>query len=513
MTVGSPLGAKLLDDDTPQPKKTPCNTYVIVFVASLGGFLFGYDTGIVSGAMLEIKHPGSGIASDTEELTNVAQEVIVSSTIGAAAVGSMMSGVLQRFTYFGRRTCALLGSILFAIGAIVMALASSVPLMVVGRVIVGVAVGIASQVVPTFIAEVAPPHLRGSLVILNNAVLVLGQVSASGVACAYAAIDQTKGTVEGWRWMLGWGAFPAFLMFFGLFVLPESPRWLLSVPNDAARALKALRWLRQDEELAQAELTKITSSIVEDREQEERSGSGKSSLLQKLMTRRVRSALALGVGLQLLQQCAGINTIMYYSGTIIQMASKSNRLEESEPKASGLSKSDVHDVCMTIPVAACQLLGNFVGMALADRKGRRPLALTSLMCCAVSLLALGFAFYPEKAVGWLSLMGMCFYLFTFGIGMAPVPWLVNAEIYPLEVRSVANSLATAANWVANYIVAQTFLDIAEALSTNQEEPSTHPDGAFWLYGAVAIIGFFSLFWKMPETANKTLEEMDEVFGG
>merc|ERR1712032_929604 len=151
-------------------------------------------------------------------------------------------------------------------------------------------------------------------------------------------------------------------------------------------------------------------------------------------------------------------------------------------------------------------------MILVDKLGRRPLILCSLLGSCIFLGLLGGAFFTAGSnVGLFALIGMCAYLFSFGIGLAPVPWLINAEIYPLEVRGVANSVATATNWVANFLVAATFLDISRALSTDPACPDAHPDGAFWLYGGAAFAGFIWLAIVMPETRGKTLEQMDALF--
>jgi len=310
---------------------------------------------------------------------------------------------------------------------------------------------------------------------------------------------------------LGWGTFPAACMLVGLMFLPESPRWLLYNKQDTERALAALVWMRSSRAAAEAELTQISAAIAIEH-QSRPIENGHPTLMQRLVKPRVFRALCLGVGLQLLQQSIGINTIMYYSATILQM---SHGASEGCPSADvvkdRLTSSDVRDVCWTVPIASCQLVGNFVGMALADRSGRRPLTLSSLSLVCLSLVALGYSFYPQEAVGSLALGGMCIYLLAFGIGMSPMPWVVNAEIYPLDERSVANSIATAANWVGNFIVSFTFLDLASALSTSRDCPSQHPDGAFWLYAAIALVGLIVLAFKMPETSGKSLEEMDEIF--
>lgn len=309
--------------------------------------------------------------------------------------------------------------------------------------------------------------------------------------------------------MLGWGAAPAVGMFFGLVCLPESPRWLLHCRRDETGALAALTWLRGSEDLARTELAEVSAAIASEGDTNARRN---LSMWRRLTSRRLRRALTLGVGLQLLQQCVGVNTIMYYSATILQMGHQgTSTCSKPDSSADGLTDDAVRDVCFTVPIASCQLVGNLIGMFLADRGGRRPLTLSSLSVVFVSLCALGYSFHPEKDLGWLALGGMCMYLLAFGVGMSPMPWVVNAEIYPLGERSIANGIATSANWVSNFVVSATFLDLAKALSTNRKCPDQHPDGAFFLYAGIALIGLIVLAFTMPETRGKTLEQMDELF--
>jgi len=174
----------------------------------------------------------------------------------------------------------------------------------------------------------------------------------------------------------------------------------------------------------------------------------------------------------------------------------------------------VTEICLTALVALAQLVGAFVGMALVDRCGRRPLLLGSLGGVVLSLTLLGFSFHPGGLeVDGAPLMAMVIYLAFFGAGMGSLPWIVNSEIYPLQARSVCIGIATAANWVANFVVAATFMDLAGALSTDRDCPSSHPDGAFWLYALVSAVGFVGLFFGMPETKGLTLEEISDLFEG
>lgn len=427
----------------------------------------------------------------------------------------------------------MVGTLWFMVGSIVMALTPGVRVLLLGRVIVGVAVGLASHAVPLYIAEVAPPDLRGTLCAGNSVCIVLGQVSAGAVCCAYARAR----TMEGWRFMLGWGAPPAALMLLGFIFLPESPRWLLLCRNDVATARSELARIRGDGVHVDEEIQHIQDSMrveheavrladdpdgVGDATAEARPASAPKGPT-RLCDRGVRRALVLGCGLQLLQQFCGINTLMYYSATILQMTREGG--SEDSPGC-GVATADVplkhldddlfkpehtHDICMTAVVSSAQLFGTVVGMFLIDIAGRRPLTLSSLFGISLSLILLGYSFFSSPPNGTLALTSMVMYLSSFGVGMNPMPWLINSEIYPLSVRSQAVGLSTACNWVANFVVAASFLHLSKALSTSAECPEDHPDGAFWLYGAIGFLGFAWLSRALPETKGKSLEEIEKFF--
>mmetsp|Transcript_112340 Transcript_112340/g.324503 ORF Transcript_112340/g.324503 Transcript_112340/m.324503 type:complete len:619 (+) Transcript_112340:73-1929(+) len=479
---------------------------VLTLNSAVGGFLFGYDTGVVSGAMLQIKNAKQGLG----DLTSLEQEVIVSSTIAGAVVGSLLSGEMQKRLLLGRRTTILAGSGLFAAGALVMGVAWDVASMTVGRIIVGIAVGIVSHVIPLYISECAPDNLRGRLTAVNSIFIVFGQVVAALVCCqvARARVEQ------GWRWMLGLGGVPALSMFLGFLQMPESPRYVLlkGLGDDASqrRAEEILRNLRgrSGADLVKQEMNAAMESL--DR------SSGPSTLWEVLRPVAVRRALLLGCFLQLLQQLCGVNTLMYYSATLLQMSGKGGLSCGAAVPDAPVEFDPVEgvaEICLSSVVACAQLVGTIAGMLMVDRFGRRPLLLASLAGVCTSLFLLGLSFHPgglESASA--PLVAMVLYLIAFGVGMAPLPWIVNAEIYPMEAKSTCVGIATAMNWVANFFVAATFLDLAEALSTDQTCPSAHPDGTFFLYALIAALGFVGLMAKMPETKGLSVEDVTRLFG-
>jgi len=556
--------------------------WFFVSISCIGGLLFGYDTGVISGA--------SVLLQAQFELSSLKLEVVVSSTVLLAAAGSLCAGSLN--SQFGRRPTILLASLVFTLGAAVMAAAPSFGMLVLGRTVVGLAVGLSSGTVPIYIAELAPASLRGRLVALNNVCIVSGQVLAGLVAGAFALAPQ------GWRWMLGIGAVPALVQLFGMFFLPESPRWLLE-QGHTERARAVMRRSRPatvaSEAEIDAEIGEVLAFLAAAKEAEAALGltpvasaagvapsasSGGGGLLDKPRRvslpraadgaeeataaagagtagtarvpssrgaattdayprlalpgllprfRPVRKQLRLGVGLMLLQQLVGINTIMYYSTPILKQAFYSG-----QPHVTAEERAFV--VWLSAPVACGQLIGCLAGMILIDRLGRRPLVLLSLGGCTAALVVQGLNFYvdahacggalggaaaaadgaalPDRSpgaegrsgvcalTGWFSLGGMVAYLVSFGLGMSPVPWALNAELYPLALRPACVGLATAANWFANFAVAGSFLSLEEALG---------PAGTFWLYGAFAALGWAWLWLELPETAGKSLEEIEALF--
>lgn len=495
----SPDGSRTValghQDDTPFTRARVGRAILVLTLNSaIGGFLFGYDTGVVSGAMLQIKTAQQGLGN----LTSLEQEVIVSSTIAGAVFGSLLSGETQKRLWIGRRTCILVGSGLFALGALLMGVAWDVPSITAGRVVVGIAVGMVSHVVPLYISECSPDELRGRLTAVNSIFIVLGQVSASLVCCSLARAK----VPHGWRWMLGLGGVPAFAMFAGFLVMPESPRYILlkgrGDDESQRRARVVLTRLRgkMGGDLVKQEMRVALESL---------GASGSLSFCDTLRPIGVRRALLLGCFLQLLQQLTGVNTLMYYSATLLQMS-----LETTDGCGAGDSDG-VAEICLSSLVAAAQLLGTVVGMCLVDRFGRRPLLLGSLVGVGLSLFLLAWSFHPGAGSASAPLLGMVLYLLAFGVGMAPLPWIVNAEIYPMEAKSTCVGIATATNWAANFLVAATFLDLATALSTDAACPAAHPDGTFFLYGLVATLGFMGLVLKMPETKGLSVEEISRVF--
>jgi sugar porter (SP) family MFS transporter len=436
--------------------------YVAAAFAGLGGLLFGYDTGVISGAELFLKSDFS--------LSVPALEVIVSGVLAGAAVGALAGGRLGDL--FGRRTLLIVTAIIFALGALLCAFTPSVGILIAGRVIVGLAIGLSSSAVPVYISEVSPPATRGWMVSLFQLAITLGILLAYLVDYAFARI-------QGWRWMFGLAVVPAGIFVTGMLFLPESPRWLAKRGrhDDARKVLGRIRGASE----ADGELLDIDRSLATAEEH----GNWRDLLHPSL-----RPALVLGIGLAIFQQITGINTVIYYAPIIIQSA--------------GIS-SNSGAILATAGIGAVNVLMTIVSMWLIDRVGRRPLLLTGIAGMAVALGALGWVFHsasPTGLLSWLAVGSMMLYVAFFAISLGPIFWLLISEIYPLRVRSSTEGLAAMSCWVSNLAVSLTFLSLLHGLGATK---------TFWLYGLFAVAAWLFSYRLVPETKERTLEEIEQFW--
>jgi len=431
--------------------------YLAAAISALGGLLFGYDTGVISGAILFIKRDFA--------LSTGLVEVIVSAVLAGAVLGAAVGGVLT--DRFGRRRILIATAVLFVACALETAVASTVTWLVIGRVVIGTAIGVASFVAPLYISEIAPVAIRGSLVGLNQLALT------SGIVLAYL-VDYAFAGVQGWRWMLGLAALPGAALGIGMWRMPESPRWLMSrARTESARAVLAR--MRNPAEV-EGELQDIRTSL-------ETQEGGWADLWKP----GVRIAMVVGIGLAIWQQVTGINTVIYYAPTIFQFA--------------GLGSASVA-ILATLGVGIVNVLMTIVALRLVDRVGRRPLLLTGLAGMIVSLVVLGLAFRVPALSGrlaWITATSLMIYVGSFAVGLGPVFWLLISEIYPLQVRGVAMSVATLANWAANLLVALTFLSLIEVAG----RPLT-----FWSYALAGVGAWWFVYRLVPETKGQTLEHIE-----
>jgi MFS transporter, SP family, galactose:H+ symporter len=440
-----------------QPSGSGGFIYLAAGFAALGGLLFGYDTGVISGAVIFIKKDFA--------LSTFPQELVVSMVLAGATVAALSGGRLA--DRFGRRKTLLGTSVIFMAGALVCALAPNFSTLVAGRAIVGIGIGLASTTVPVYISEVSPPEARGWQVSLFQLAITVGIVAAYLIDYAFSASGA-------WRWMLGLAVIPGAILGAGMLFLPESPRWLAKYqhPEEARRVLKKVRGTSEVE----PELSGILDSLAVSEEH------GRWS---DLLHPAVRPALVVGIGLAIFQQITGINTVIYYAPTIIQSAGM--------PSASAA-------ILATAGIGLVNVLMTIVAMWLIDRVGRRPLLLTGIAGMIVTLGVLGLLFNTQRGVsGWAAVVTLMAYVAFFAISLGPIFWLLISEIYPLQIRGLAEGTAAATNWIFNLLVSITFLTLLELIG---------PSRTFWLYGALAVAAWLFSYYMVPETKGRTLEEIE-----
>jgi SP family galactose:H+ symporter-like MFS transporter len=442
------------------PGKGARFVYLAAAFAALGGLLFGYDTGVISGALIFIKKEFA--------LSIFEQELIVSIVLAGAIVGAFSGGRLS--DRFGRRATLLATSVVFIVGAIFCAAATSIAALVIGRIIVGLGIGLACTTVPIYISEVAPPEARGWQVSLFQLAITIGILGAYLVDFAYAK-------TEAWRWMLGLAVIPGVILGVGMLFLPESPRWLAKYlhPEAARAVLVRIRGTNN----VDSEFRDIIGSL----EQAEEHGRWAD-----LLSPTVRPALVVGIGLAIFQQITGINTVIYYAPTII--------LTAGIPSAAGA-------ILATAVIGLVNVIMTIVAMWLIDRVGRRPLLLVGIAGMTVCLGILGAAFRMQaetSTVAWVAVITLMAYVAFFAISLGPIFWLLIAEIYPLQIRGLAEGTAAGSNWIFNLVVSITFLSLVQAVG---------PSWTFWLYGVLSIAAFVFSYYMVPETKGRTLEEIEQ----
>jgi sugar porter (SP) family MFS transporter len=450
------------DSEAPKPAASQKYVYIAAVFAAIGGLLFGYDTGVISGALIFIKQSFG--------LSVFEQELAVSSVLVGAAVFAITGGSLS--DRFGRRKMLLITSVVFIAGALVCAAAPSIGILIAGRVVVGMGIGLASSVVPLYISEISPAYARGWQVSLFQLAITIG------ILMAYLA-DYAFTPSAAWRWMLGLAVVPGALLGIGMLFLPETPRYLARHNNyDLAR--KVLAKIRGTQDV-DTEFTEIEKASQE---------TNLHGHFADLLLPAVRPALLIGIGLAVFQQVTGINTIIYYAPYIIRTAGISS-IQGSILATAGIG---IVNVVMTL-----------VSMWLIDRVGRRPLLLTGIAGMIVSLGALGLIFHLSAKGGGLAALAvvtLMVYVASFAISLGPIFWLLISEIYPLKIRGLAAGVAAGANWIANFAVSLTFLSLLTLLG---------PSLTFWMYGVLAIGSWLFSYYLIPETKGRSLEEIERFW--
>ena len=442
--------------------KRPSNLiYLLAMIAGLGGVLFGYDTGVISGAILFVKKSFS--------LTTFAVEITVSTVLLGALFGALGSGKVS--DHYGRRTALMVASAGFILGTLLSSLAANIFMLIIGRFIIGLAIGVASYTVPLYISEISPKEKRGGLVILNT-IAVTG-----GILIAYI-VNYIFAPSGNWRWMFGMGVIPALLMGIGLLFLPRSPRWLMQ-QNRRDEAVDSLKLVRatDDAHAVQSELNDI-----------EQVSNSEESSWRDLLNPMIRPVLIIGLGLAIIQQVTGINVVLYYAPSIFNAAGFHGTTSQ---------------MLATLGMGLTNFLMTIVAVCLVDKVGRRRLLLIGLSGMTFGLVVVALSFYFSNGMifwKWLTVAGLVLFISMYALSVGCLFWLVISEIYPLNVRGKAMSLAAATNWMANFIVALTFLTLLGAIG---------PTWTFGLYGIAGILSVAFCYCLVPETKMVSLETIEE----
>jgi MFS transporter, SP family, major inositol transporter len=441
----------------------------LTVISTLGGLLFGYDTGVISGALLYMK-TDLGLTPFTEAL------VVSSLLFPGAAFGALLGGKLA--DSLGRKGSLLVCAVLFLVGALLCAMAPNVAVMTIGRIILGFGVGAAATTCPLYLAEMAPAHRRGRMVTINELMIVTGQFLAFAMN---ALLDALIKDPHVWRWMLGVAIIPAIALFTGMFFLPDSPRWyaVRGRLDDTRRVLE----LSRDPAEASEEYNIIAQHAKRDLEEDK--GAALRDLREFAWMRRI---LWIGCGLATVQQATGINTVNYYAPTILE--------------STGLGASA--SLILTITVGVVAIIGTILGIVLLGYYNRRPLLLTGFTGVATghAVLALSFLL-PESAFrSYLILAAMLIVVFFVQTFIGTLVWLLLSEIFPMTIRGFAMGIAVFVLWTVNAAISFAFPPLVATL------------GATLTFGLFALINVGSiLFVKKfaPETRGRTLEELEDDF--
>lgn len=431
---------------------------LIYFFGAFGGFMFGYDIGIINGALPGIK--------TTWNINPWLEGLITSGLFAGAMVGASLMATLA--DCFGRRKMIMWSAIVFAIGALGSGISSSTSFLIVSRIILGVAVGGASALVPMYMGEISPAETRGKLSGLNQLMITVGMLIAYGVNYAFVHV------FEGWRWMLGGAIVPAMVLLFGAFLLPESPRFLVRIGKKEL-ARQVLKTLRSSEE-AESEYKSIINSSHSD-----------SGTFKDLFGNRALPAVVAGCGLTLLQQIQGANTIFYYSSQILE-------------KVFG---SAIGGVVSTVGIGVVFVLATIITLLIVDKFKRRSLFMSGSIGMGVCLLLVGLI-YPAAQnnhawATWAVFFFICLYVIFYAYSWAAVTWIVVGELFPSNVRGLATGIASTVNWFGNILVALFFPVLLQTVGLSV---------IFFGFAAICVLGFLFAKYVLYETKGKSLEEIE-----
>jgi len=457
---------------------------VIASIAATGGLLFGFDTGVISGAIPFLQ--------DYFQLTDSQVENITALGLIGAVVGAIVTGRLS--DYLGRKKVILASAFVFATGAVWTGLAPTVTQLMISRFYLGLAIGVSSFAVPLYISEISPTKIRGTLVSMFQLLITVGILTAYLSDNALA----DNNNLECWRPMLWVGVIPALVLFIGMFFLPETPRWLMSKGREE-EGEKVLRRI-EDPSMIESSMAAMRHDMAIDASQ---------ASWKEIFKPWLRNALIIAIGIMFFQQFVGINTVIYYSPKIFLAAG----FEGAESA-----------IAASVIVGAVNVFFTIVSLFIIDRLGRRKLYFLGLAGIAVALISMGLGFMLPGVTKWFLVISVLVYIAFFAISLGPLGWLIISEVFPTRVRGLGASIGSLSNWGFNTLVVWTFYKMASAIGNAKDV--VVPEGqelsdiisdvcpkcigsVFWIFAAVALIGLVWGYYFIPETKGVSLEKIEE----
>lgn len=451
------------------------STYLLLIasVSALGGLLFGYDTGVINGAQFFL--------SKYFELSDAMKGWVVGSALLGCFAGAIIAGPMS--IKIGRKYSLIISAMLFTLSAWGSGLPSifpeSVTLLVVFRIIGGLGIGIASMNAPMYIAEIAPSNIRGRMVTYYQLAIVIGFfIVFLATYFIGTNLTEAENIQVGWRQMFWSELIPSSLFLILLFFVPKSPRWL-ALKGKSDQALVVLKKIHSDED-ASKEIFQIEESLK----------SEDTGIKVNYFSKMILGIIVIGTVFSMLQQFTGINAVLYYGSDIFE-------------KALGFGKDDV--LMQQILLAFVNLVFTFVAMFTVDKFGRKPLLYIGSVGMLIGFLLLGITL-QQQSVGFLSLLGVLIFIGSFALSMGPVVWVLLSEMFPNRIRSVAMSVAVAAQWFANYIVSQSFPIVMGSEVNNSS--TWNGSLPYFIFIVFILIIMFVTYKFIPETKGKTLEEIE-----
>ncbi|HEU4902187.1 MAG TPA: sugar porter family MFS transporter [Flavisolibacter sp.] len=447
------------NNKTIKPACTFNSRYVIgiSFISALGGYLFGFDFAVISGALPFLR--------TTFQLTTWWEGFLTGSLALGCIVGCLMAGNLA--DRYGRKPGLMAAALIFAVSSLGMAFSHSLTVFILMRFVAGIGVGMASMLSPMYIAEVSPAAVRGRNVAINQLTIVLGILITNLVN--YQLADKGE---ESWRWMFGLGAIPSLLFLVGVLWLPESPRWLFK----AGQNEKANRILHK---IGGVDFSKDTMNDIRRSLRNEA-----KPTYAAVFAKDVRPAVLVGIALAVFQQFCGINVVFNYTSTIFESVGANLDRQLFE----------------TVAIGVVNLIFTIVAMWQVDKLGRRPLMLFGSLVLSIVYIIMALLLKNGASAGLVSVF-VLLAIASYATSLAPVTWVLISEIFPNKIRGLAMSVAVVSLWAAYFVLVFTFPILAETLGTY---------GPFWLYAAICLLGFVFIKFKVKETKGKTLEELETI---